>query len=858
MKNILLLLAVLSITCPLAARAQRGTIPAFPLEISPVQLSRNARPDTYFDKVGRKFAVLGTESGSFEAWAYPLKILRDFTFAFYIGSSTEPLRGRDIVRFVDVRPEATTFTYTFPSFTVRATFVTPLNEPGALILLDVDATEGLTIVCSFLPVLQPMWPAGLGGQSARWDNATKAYLISEPTRKNHGFVGSPAAEGMSYTPAHMLSDAPSQFRIAIPRPDSLRGRYIPIAVAGGKGNRDSVRASYLRILQDPEGCYRATLRYYRELSASTMRVRTPSRELNLAFEWGKVAYDNLQVDNPDLGRGMIAGLGPSGTGGRPGFGWFFGGDASINALSMNGYGAVRSVRDALAFARKWQRDDGKMAHELSQAAGDVDWFRNYPYAYIHGDTSPWYIVAAGDYFRATADTAFIRESWPSLRKAFDWSLGTDNDGDGLMDNASAGLGASEYGSLTEVQSDIYTAAVWVRALGAMRELAGCAGEYECARTVEPLLKAATRAFDEKFWDDRHAQYAYAFDREGHRVPLASPWSSVGLMWHLGTPERSARSLEKLNASDLSTDWGTRSIGISSPLFEPLNYNYGAVWPFLTGWVASAQYAHHLPLQGFASLMSSVCHTFDNGLGTVTEVFSGYQNIWPGEAVAHQGFCTAGVMLPAIRGLLGIGLDAPRGTLTFAPAVPADWDTVGITSCRIGPREVNLTYVRLPNRVELSAHLTGGTDLDVRFSPVFAPGTTIHDVIVNGRASGFVTDTSSRTMPRYVPVRLHDSATVTIDIVPGLEILPPRVHSRTGDTNAGMKILSSDLRGNVTTLVVEGLSGRAYPLNVVNPEIIDSLRGATPTLTGLSIRFPAGKTGAFVRKDVVITTKNSSR
>jgi len=58
-----LLLAFLPLT------GQEGTIPKFELESNPITLRRLARPGTPFDKVGRKFAVLADESGSFEAWA---------------------------------------------------------------------------------------------------------------------------------------------------------------------------------------------------------------------------------------------------------------------------------------------------------------------------------------------------------------------------------------------------------------------------------------------------------------------------------------------------------------------------------------------------------------------------------------------------------------------------------------------------------------------------------------------------------------------------------------------------------------------------------------------------------------------
>jgi hypothetical protein len=217
------LAAILLVFAPSSAAAD-GLIPRFALNASDLELNRLAQPNTYFDKAGRKFAVIGLESGAFEAWAYPLKLLRNFEFSFLIGSSTQPIAGKDIVRFISATPAATTLTYAFQSFTVKATYFAAIDEPGAVILLAVDTTEPLTVVCSFLPVLQPMWPAGIGGQYAAWDGGLKAYVISEPTRKNHGLVGSPAAEGISYTPAHMLSDTPNQFKIRIEDKFVARGK----------------------------------------------------------------------------------------------------------------------------------------------------------------------------------------------------------------------------------------------------------------------------------------------------------------------------------------------------------------------------------------------------------------------------------------------------------------------------------------------------------------------------------------------------------------------------------------------------------------------------------------------------------
>ncbi|HTP13750.1 MAG TPA: GH116 family glycosyl hydrolase [Bacteroidota bacterium] len=834
--------------------AQQPAIPAFKLESNDLEMHRLAQPGTYFDKVGRKFAVLGYESGSFEAWAYPLKLFRNFEFSFFIGSSTEPIRGKDIVRYVSVTPEATTLTYTYQSFTVKAIYVTPIEEAGAIILLDVNSTEPLSIVASFLPVLQPMWPAGIGGQYAYWDDATHAYLISEPTRKNHGFVGSPAAVGMSYTPAHMLSDFPNQFKIALPHPDSLRGRYIPVVMAGGKGSRDSVKAVYLRLAADPEKYYRRNVEYYSALRANTLRIATPNPRINLAFEWAKVAYDNLFVDNPDLGYGMVAGLGPSGTGGRPGFGWFFGGDAFINSFSLDSYGAYQSVKDALTFTQKWQRDDGKMAHELSQAAGYVNWWKDYPYGYIHGDTSPFYICSMYDYYEATGDADFVKRSWSSLKRAYDWSLATDENNDGLMDNKKAGLGAMEYGPLIDIQSDIYTGAVWVRAVYAMKYLARAAGDDAMAKEADQYYEKASRTFRQKFWDEKNQQYSYAFTAKGEHVDIVSPWSSVGLGWDLGDPERSEQSLEKLNSAELTTDWGIRSISNKSKYFEPLNYNYGAVWPFLTSWVAKAQFEHHLALQGFNSLMASVRHTFDNGLGYITEVFSGSQNIWPQEAVAHQGFSSASVVLPLVRGLMGLHGDVPGKHVTFAPQLPANWDTLVVKNWRVGNEMIDMRYEKSERKVKVEVERNGVEGYQFTFAPALGIGTKILAVRVNGQSTPFKQNISTQTIQPVVETTLGSSVTIEIDVEPTVELLPPSNDTRTGDGNKGLKIISTRWKDNVQNIVVEGLSGEEYRLGIAHAERLATADGCNVSGSVLLIEFPAGTVGEFVRKDIALRSK----
>jgi len=46
-----------------------------------IDLTGAARPHGFVSAIGRRAALIGTETGSFEAWAWPLKLLHGFELA---------------------------------------------------------------------------------------------------------------------------------------------------------------------------------------------------------------------------------------------------------------------------------------------------------------------------------------------------------------------------------------------------------------------------------------------------------------------------------------------------------------------------------------------------------------------------------------------------------------------------------------------------------------------------------------------------------------------------------------------------------------------------------------------------------
>src|SRR5260370_39018145 len=115
------------------------------------------------------------------------------------------------------------------------------------------------------------------------------------------------------------------------------------------------------------------------------------------------------VNNRYLGAGLVAGYRTSGVGQRPGFVWFFGRDSLWTSFALNAEGDYSTARTALDFISKYQRDGGKVPHEISQSASLVPWFKDYRYAYVSADATPLFIIPMNDYVAQIGAVAFARE-----------------------------------------------------------------------------------------------------------------------------------------------------------------------------------------------------------------------------------------------------------------------------------------------------------------------------------------------------------------------------------------------------------------------------------------------------------------
>jgi len=688
-------------------------------DLTPPQpvIVKPAQPTHFLESVGRRGAILGAEDGTFEAWLNPIKAVRDFKLSIYFDGALEPVDLSEMAETVAVSPGRVTITHAHAAFTVKQTWVASVDESVLLALLEIDTNRPLRLRASFIPEMKPMWPASFGGQSSSFDDHEKAFILGEGLGRYSLVIGSPLFGAHSEQIGHQLPGRTISVEMDV-SPEIARRSVVPIVIAGS-------REAYRKAVANVAGIVAASDAYYRSFDARTLRVHTPDAALNDATHWAKFAIEKGWTCNDGVGCGLVAGFARSGESERPGFAWYFGGDALMNVWSILDYGDFERARATLEFLRDHQRADGKMEHELTQSAALIDWSK-YPYGYYHADTTALYIFSSWRYVERSGDVEFLRASWPSIEKAYAYCVGALDD-EGLLSNRKAGAGAVETGALSgRVANDIYLQGAWLAALDAYSKLADISGH---ASDVAPRRARARTALD-RWWSESRQTFAFARLTDGSMYEAQSAWQGVALAFGGLDPAHTAQAAAHLSRPELTTDWGARLFATDSPNYDPLSYNDGSVWPFVTGFAILGEYANHASVGGLRHLHGTAAMSSIHAAGFIPEYFSGERAQPLAHAVPHQLFSSSAVVNPLVSGMLGLDGDAIHRTLTIAPHLPQIWD-VEFENYRVGKGTVSGKIHRARGEARVTLNFSG-EPLDLTISPAFAPSATFISAEVNGR------------------------------------------------------------------------------------------------------------------------------
>jgi len=796
------------------------------LPASGVALHDSPNPLRFFDVTGRNSAIFGHQNGQFEAWIYPIKLLHNFRLEFLEEGQPETVRGESLLREIVTRPESTTLVYVYPNFTVREILWAPLQSPALVIYFEVDCAQPLDITAAFVPDFKPMWPASFGGQHSSWIADQKAFALTDATEHATALVGSPAVSSYTQFTDHQLASGETILRLHF----TAGQNRAPLVMTLDMDSSAAAIAAYRDVLSRSATLFEERVVHHQGFLSRTLSFESPDAQLNEAFLWSKLTLDSGWVCHPRHGCGLVAGYGPSGSGERPGFAWWFGGDAMMSSWALEDVGDLDGARQALRFLKGLQRDDGKMLHEMTQSVDLLDWFGKFHYAYYHADSTPMYLYSLGQYWSRTGDANFLDEFWPSLRKAYAYCLSTVTPEDGLMDNTRAGLAAVEVGVLRgKVVKDIYLEGFWVGALEAVQRMAAAKGDASLADDAAQRAAKARASLSKNWWDpDRHV-FTFGLTADGQRTDLVGVWPSVllALSDQMNAPQATAAASAFADPR-IATDWGARWLANDHPLYDPLSYNNGTAWPFMSGFAAWAQYRHGLPLSAFSLWSSVALLTGLSSPGAVPELMNGDRDLAGEFAVPHQLFSSDGVLLPAVRGVLGLETQGPASTpdhppqISFAPSLPADWHFLRFGNYSIGRGHLAGEVLQQPSQTILRLKYEDGSPVLATLAPSVPAASRVKAVSIDGKPVKFSLHDFGRFVRVNVApfvVRPSTQVTLTVDYDGGIGIVPPEPHPQAGERSSALKILR--VESNTQTpkclvrLAVAGLAGHSYALSLVS-------------------------------------------
>ena len=779
-------------------------------------------PRRFLAAHGQRGMVAGFATAGLEFWAYPFQILTGYRIAFLPVGATTPIPGSEILSRIQYEPHAVTRIYLGPDFLVRERIFVPLDQPGAIVTFAIEGATGLTVQVHATPVLDLMWPGGLGGQSTQWDSDLSAYLLSEPTNGYSAVVGSPT------TLAHddmgnRTTSSDKALEIGLTLQPDARG-VAQFVVALNQPHEPAPAALYRSLITQSLALEAEATRHDREYQERVLQLTTPIEEVNEAFAWSELALDQAWVCSPNLGCGFVAGYGPSRATRRPQYDWFFAGDGLLAADASLFAGDTDRVRQELEFILRYQdKSNGMIWHELSQSAGLIDWAGKFPYMYVHVDVTFQFLAAVGNYVTASGDSTFIRAHWGAIQSAYRYCQSIIDSSSGLPRIPADKEGGNEQDRIID---DLGLSTSWVEASTAYAHLATLVGDAQAANEAMHAAERATHTIGTHYWSAKESFWISGYTPANQPAPEIRVGPVEVLSSAIFSHAQQESVLARLASSGFETSWGTRSVEAGSVGYDAHSYAKGSVWAIGTAAVAQAFWDAGRPLQA-RQTWASLLPWFDaDSLGHMNEVMAGDRFRPQGESVSEQTWSSAAFLSATVHGLLGLSVDALADTLRFAPHLPTDWPTLSLRNIGVGATRTSLHLTR--TRTALTLQLThAGAPIHFTFAPQLPLGAANLRATLNGKPVEVLLDRTSQQTSAVMANAADDGESLlTVTWDGGIEILTPLSTPALGEADSSLHITSAILDGNRLTIDAETFSQDPQTIQLKTPWQLQHITGAT--------------------------------
>jgi glycogen debranching enzyme len=491
---------------------------------------------------------------------------------------------------------------------------------------------------------------------------------------------------------------------------------------------------------------------------SVIAVETPDSMVNRALRWAQVTLEQAWACNSQLGCGSLAGYGPSRGARRPQYAWFFANDGLVAVEALLAEGAYARARDELSFIMRYQnKRTGAIWHELSQSAGFLDWEHAYPYMFVHVDVSFDFLDTFRHYVVTTGDVAFATQHWSSIRAAYDYCRSTIPIGHVLPEIPAGQQGRDEQ---DPQRDELSLSLASVTAFESFATLARLTGHGELSGDALRASRRARDAIRPAYYDANRHVWLSGHLRSGAPVEGLTG-GLIALLHHGLLSETEQRALlDRLASPRYRAPWGVRSTPNDSRLYDPDSYARGSVWAIGTADAIMAFSEAGRPETATALWLDLVPWFALDAPGHMHEVLNGDVFAPERESVPDQTWSAASFVSSAVRGMLGLELDAVSRQLRFAPRPPEGWETVRVQRLSLAGARVDLALQMSREVLQLDID-NAGPPMTLTFGAPLDAGVRVMsaDVSEGARLTSGASDQLARAVSIFCPA--HRTSRLTL-------------------------------------------------------------------------------------------------
>jgi glycogen debranching enzyme len=308
-----------------------------------------------------------------------------------------------------------------------------------------------------------------------------------------------------------------------------------------------------------------------------------------------------------------------------------------------------------------------------------------------------------DYVVTTGDVGFARTHWSSIRAAYDYCRSAIPPGRALPEIPAGQQGRDEQ---DPQRDELSLSLAAVTASESFATLARLTGHEGLSATALDASRRARDAIRPAYYDTNRHVWLSGHLRSG--APVEGLTGSLIALLHQGmlndTEQRAL--LDTLASPRYRAPWGIRSTPNDSRLYDPDSYARGSVWAIGTADATMAFFEAGRAETATALWRDLVSWFALDAPGHMHEVLNGDRFVPERESVPDQSWSSAAFLSSAVRGVLGLDLDAAKRQLRFAPRLPQGWDTLRVRRLDLAGARVDLALRRSRDVVQLDIENSG--------------------------------------------------------------------------------------------------------------------------------------------------------